>query len=147
MDALAYFGLYVNLAYKLVICLKCSEDLNHDHIHRHISWHFLPCPSANKLATILKELDLMKPPPIFSSCVVAPISNLHGWWFYVLCWVKKFCLWLPSLCTIICFPLSWKRSRLCSSRCGTMSKAWTSFYENIFILQKGRSLLIPTTWK
>ena len=76
VDALARSGLHVNLPYKLVICLECSEALNHEHIRGHVSQHRLPCPSTDELATILKELDLMKPPPISSSCVVAPIPGL-----------------------------------------------------------------------
>jgi hypothetical protein len=77
LDSLSRSGLHVNLTYKLVICLECSQALDHSHIHGHVSQHRLPCPSTDELATILDELDLLAPPPFSSSSVIAPIVGLE----------------------------------------------------------------------
>lgn len=77
LDALSRSGLHVNLTHKLVICLQCSQALDHSHIHSHASRHRLPCPSTDELTTILEELDLMAPPPFSSSDVIAPIVGLE----------------------------------------------------------------------
>ena len=77
LDALSRSGLHVNLDYKLVICLECSQAVHHSLIQGHVSQHNLPRPSTDELAIILEELDLTAPPPFSSSDVIAPIVGLE----------------------------------------------------------------------
>ncbi|KAH0836368.1 hypothetical protein J3R83DRAFT_7940 [Lanmaoa asiatica] len=76
LHVLSRLGLHVNLLYKLVICLKCSEALDHRHIQTHITWHGMACPPENELKAILQDLHLMGPPSLSPSDIVPPIVGL-----------------------------------------------------------------------
>ena len=79
LAVLSCSGLHVNLAYKLVICVEFFQALDHCYIHRHshISGHSLPCLLADKLDSILEKLDIIGPPSLSSSDVIALIVGLE----------------------------------------------------------------------
>lgn len=66
----------MDLVYNLVICVKCSEALDHRHIHTHVLGHRLPCPPIDELTTILRDTGITEHLSISPSEVIPPIAGL-----------------------------------------------------------------------
>lgn len=76
LRTLSCSGLHVNLVYKLVICLECSEALDYRYLRGHVTQHGLTCPPEDELIAILQDLHLAGPPPLSAFHVIPPIVGL-----------------------------------------------------------------------
>jgi hypothetical protein len=75
-ETLSRSALYVDLVYNLVICVECSEALDHRHVHTHVLGHRFPCPPIDELTTILCDIGITEFPLISPSEVIPPITGL-----------------------------------------------------------------------